>query len=86
MFSVKTGQKFIIPAERDILISFAPVSNDDGSVETSPIGFIQVITRLIQVPKVEDKTGPDVINILGPDENDDTIVVINTTVVDNNDT
>ncbi len=39
---VKNGQRFVIPAEYDILITFAPISNDDGSILTNKGGFIKI--------------------------------------------
>ena len=48
------GSKFIVPAEDDVMISFAPVGNKEGSdAGTSPSGKFRVRTKII--PSVSDE-------------------------------
>ena len=75
MFQVKSGQKYIVPSERDVLISFAPVSNDDGTFENSPRGQIEISAILYREPKnITQKADPGIINVKRPGENDNDFV------------
>ena len=63
----------MVPAERDALISFAPISKNDGSVESSPSGSISIKVKLVMDPTSEK--GPDIVNVPRPGETIETFVV-----------
>lgn len=51
---IKSGYRVIVPANWDVLIAFAPESNNDGRVETSNGGYLLVRAYLKPKITIED--------------------------------
>ena len=65
-FRVKTGSRFIIPAEQDVLITFAPVSNGDGIPKTSRGASIAIRAVYRRAVACEESHAEGVTHVLRP--------------------
>lgn len=71
MRKISNGKKYILPAEQDVLITFAPFSNNDGSSKVNKGGrFAVKATYKVDVKK-EEKQDKNTENVLRPGETDE---------------
>lgn len=75
IYKAEHGARFMIPTDYDVLISFAPVSNNNGIEKTSINGGVSLRAELVDKVKLTDRTQEmamytTFVNVLRPGEID----------------
>ena len=66
----KSGQRFIVPAEYDVLVDFSPAANSNGTKEISEYASIQIEAQYFKEIDIEVRASESAHNVFRPGERD----------------